>query len=510
MSIKKTIIDEADRIKNDKLVEEYDRELEDKKAMEKYKEDFFGDKKTRKDPMTGKTLHKDKEAAKRKYKNSGTSNNMNPDHDDPLANAHNRNKEKKYITNDDFKKVLNQKRNFRPKSEKNNKSKRSDTNWEAQKNENKSYGDDFKFGMKTFDTISGELNKNCTDIQLDAINVKNGIVVNTADVLNAIDKQVGDKTSIINKNVDTVISKIKQPSKIVIQSTKNVGKEFITGATDTVINAAIPLTTEAVRKMIQVAEGKVSAKNAAKDMGKITVDVAVTGGTNRLLVDALTSTMTNSNSHLLKSVAESNEVGKLIAVAAIVKESAVRYVNGEIDGKEFIEEVGEKGASMVAGMIGGQIGKEIGGLIGATMGIAAGPIGMTVGFVAGEVVGQILGTIITTIACSSIISVYNVGKNLDSYKLKEYQIKRIESDALNEMSKQREAFRKIVSCENKKLEKEIQDGFDLIMSNACKESYNLSGVTSGLDKILSVFGKEVAYKTLEEYESQLDSTLVIS
>lgn len=297
------------------------------------------------------------------------------------------------------------------------------------------------------------------------------------------------------------------------RAVQNAGREFVRGATDTLVNSAIPLTAEAARRLIDVAQGKESFNDAAKEMAKTTANVAIVGGTNKLLVDVVSSRLANSSSTALRSIAGSNQVAQIIAVAAIVQESAIRYINGEIDGKEFIDEVGIKGATMVAGMIGGQVGREIGGIIGATIGTVAIPIpgiGTGVGYVAGELIGQVLGVIITTVSCSAIISVYNTSKHLNDYKLKEHQILRLESDALKEMEKQRDKFREIVQREYGVWDETIQSGFEQILKSACEETYNLQGVTDGLDKILSLFGKHVKFSTVEEYESQLNMPLKLS
>lgn len=46
-----------------------------------------------------------------------------------------------------------------------------------------------------------------------------------------------------------------------------------------------------------------------------------------------------------------------------------------------------------------------------------------------------------------------------------------------------------------------------MIANSLEESFDLQGVTDGLDKILSLFGSSVAFKTREEYEAQLDKPL---
>ena len=78
------------------------------------------------------------------------------------------------------------------------------------------------------------------------------------------------------------------------------------------------------------------------------------------------------------------------------------------------------------------------------------------------------------------------------------------------MSVQRMKFKEIVQEEFRVWDETMQNGFDQIIMCACEATYNLQGITDGLDKILSVFGKSVAFKTLDEYEEQLDMPLKFS
>ena len=71
-------------------------------------------------------------------------------------------------------------------------------------------------------------------------------------------------------------------------------------------------------------------------------------------------------------------------------------------------------------------------------------------------------------------------------------------------------FKDIFEREYHHWDKEIQSGFDMIVVGACKETFDLQKVTGGLDKILAIFGKSVAFKNLDEYEAQLDSTLELN
>lgn len=443
---------------------------------QEYKDKIFEDNKTYQDPITGKILHKDQTAAKRKYhmKNEEGENistkwaehSAETDHINALKDVHDKVKNNPFLTDEDFKEVMNSDENFRILSKATNTSKGEKSDWDIILDNNN--------GIST----KGKL-------QLAKEKIKSDVVLT---------------------------------GKFATKTVENAGKEFVAGAKDTVIGSVIPLTTEAIRKLINVAQGKESLEEAAKDMGKITVNVAVVGGTNKLLVDIASSQLQNSKSSILRNIAGSNGVSQIVSVAAIVQESAIKYINGEISGTEFIEEVGIKGTTMVAGMIGGQIGRELGGIIGATIGSAALPgIGTGVGYIAGEVIGQLLGVIITTVACSAIVyfynggkSLYNTYKHLNDYKLKENQVRKLESEALKEMENQRKKFREIVENEYKMWDETIQSGFEKILINACEETYNLAGVTEGLDKILSLFGKKVKFSTIEEYENQLDMPLKLS
>lgn len=469
-------INSADQKANDSLgiTQEYNKtnreELWDSAQKKKdFKDKQFGDKETYIDPISGEVLHKSQSAAQKKYhmKNENGENvskewakhSAETDHINALKDVHEKVKHNPYLSDSDFKEIMNSDENYRILSKKDNTAKGEKNDWEV----------------------------------------------------------ILDKDNAMSLEGRTQMAKEKIRSDIVLQgkfavrTAENIKTEFVTGAKDTLVKSVIPLTAEAVRKICKVANGEETSDEAIKEMGKVVVEVGVAGGTNKLLIDALTVKMSNSKNIVLRNIAESNEVAQIVATAMIVKDSAVRYINGEIDGKEFIEEVGEKGAGMVAGMIGGTVGKEIGMWIGGIAGTIVMPgVGMVVGSVAGSVIGEVLGTIITTVACSSIVSVYNTSKHLNDYKLKENQIKRLESEALKEMENQRNKFKSIVEREYKHWDETIQSGFDMILSSACEQTFHIEGVTKGLNKILSLFGKSAMFNTLQEYEMQLDKPLTFS
>lgn len=453
------------------------REIDNVYKRKKYKEQQYGDKKSRIDDYTGERVFMGNESdAKYKHPTHKTSDT---DHITPIGVVE---KRYKWLSKEQQQTLVNnEKHNYATTSSKLNRSK----------------GD-----LENHKYLIRQIKKGEPE------NLKTSATMLVKEVDSRVHMDA-EATTMYAKNVsDTIAPKATEIAKQTSNMAKSAGGSFVTGATDTLVKSAIPLTAEAVRKLCKVASGEETLKEATKDMGKVVVDVAVAGGTNKLLLDVVNSQMRNSKNTVIAKLGNSNGVAQIITVAVIVQESAVKYINGEIDGKEFIEEVGVKGATMVAGMIGGSIGGEIGAILGGIAGTIALPgAGTAAGVVAGKVIGEILGTIITTVACSAIVSVYNVSKHLNDYKIKESQIRRLETEALKEMENQREKFRSIVEREYKYWDEEIQGGFNMILSSACEQTFNLQGVTDGLDKILALFGKSVVFKNLDEYEAQLDMQL---
>lgn len=213
------------------------------------------------------------------------------------------------------------------------------------------------------------------------------------------------------------------------------------------------------------------------------------------------------NNALYQSLKNSGALGELIQVGTMVAESASRLIDGEITAEEFMLEIGDKGATMVAQMVAGEVGAFVGEIIGITTG---GFLGAGVG----SVIGHAIGTMIATVACNAVIAIRtNIianFKSLNDYKSQEKAIHKLELEAIAEMEYQRQRFREIVESEYKKWDENIEAGFNQIMRSACQEVYDLQGITEGLDRILSVFGKSVMFKNLDEYEAQLDMPLKLS
>ena len=124
--------------KNLGITREYNKENRDKrwdstKGKSAYKDRMFGDKQTYKDPISGKTLHKSQTAAQNKYhmKNAEGENistkwaehAAETDHINAIKDVHDKVKYNPFLTDEDFKEIVNSDENYRLLSKKDNASK---------------------------------------------------------------------------------------------------------------------------------------------------------------------------------------------------------------------------------------------------------------------------------------------------------------------------------------------------------------------------------------------------
>ena len=86
--------------------------------------------------------------------------------------------------------------------------------------------------------------------------------------------------------------------------------------------------------------------------------------------------MQNSKSQYVRALSKTNVAGTIVAVTVSATKTMTRYFNGEIDGVECLETLGEQGTGMIASSMFAVIGQTVipipvvGGLIGGMVGYA--------------------------------------------------------------------------------------------------------------------------------------------
>lgn len=427
----------ANTVANDQLgvTQKYNRNTYDngyKKQV--YKKKHFGDRKTKKDYLTGETVHSSTEAAKAKYRDKAyTKHTSDVDHINSLKKVHDTLKKNPFLTDEDIKKIANDESNYRMTMRKLNRAKQERSNLEL--------------ACKKDSSLS--------------MNTKGRLVM---------DQAKASSKMTLNVTKSTV---------------KNVSKEFTDGAAGSLQGAVIPLMVEAVNNLILVANNEKDLSEASKDTAGLTAKVAITGGGLKVATTGLTNVLKNSEKEVLKKMGESNQVGKVLVVALIVKDSTVKYMNGEISGEEFFKEIGEKGVDMIAGSIGYTAGQF---LI---------PI---------PVVGGLIGSMIVSLVCEDI---YRTAMTINDYKIREENAKQIAMEAKAELDKQKVILKNLVEKELSYINIKSDEGVKLIYDGLMNNDANT--INYGLQAFLDIIDKELAFKSDEEFEDFFmdeDSVLV--
>lgn len=297
---------------------EYDRgKIGDPSANKRFHESQFGDKKTVQG-SNGETLHRDHDAAKRKYGPKWQEHAAEADHIDPLKNIHERHAKNAFLTDEDIKEVANRQGNFQELSRRENGP------------SNKGSKSEFQRGWETKDPkrmVRGLKAQAETDVLLTQRAAKNAARV-THNAGKEVGMQAGAMT-LATSGIDNIVA--------VIQGEKEVGEALA---------------------------------DTAKDGGKAAAAGYFTAGG----LEATTQILTNSSSPFLQALASANVPAKAITAVALVGGTVKEYFAGEISTSECIIKLGETGFSAAVtgqAIVMGQTFIPIpfiGGLVGALVG----------------------------------------------------------------------------------------------------------------------------------------------
>ena len=519
------------------VTQDYDRSNYDStKAKKDFKDSVFGDSETITDSYTGEILYKSHKKAKEQYGSEYSEHAVEADHINSLKSIHDKVKKNPFLSDDDVKEIANTKENFRALSKHDNTSKGEKSDFTVISDPNSCFSlkgkvkytcekvkSDIvltgKFTARTAENISSftanSAKKSIENNSMEFVGYGIECIVDVATGEKSFENAVADvgkfTTKTVGKDVVKDVVDTALANNTLYQSFKkkryvetvneNIGSFTANSVKKSVENNAMKFVGYGVEHIADVATGEESFEDAVVDVGTFAIE---TVGKD-VVKDVVDAALVNNT--LYQSLKSSGALGELIQVGTMVAESASRLIDGEITAEEFVLEIGDKGATMVAQMIGG----EVGAIVGEIIGISAGGL---LGAGTGEVIGRAIGAMIATVACNAVIAIRtniiaNL-KSLDDYKLQEKAIHKLEAEAIAEMEHQRQKFRNIVESEYQKWDENIESGFDTMIVSVCKEVYDLQGITDGLDKILSVFGKSVMFKSFDEYELQLDMPLKLS
>ncbi|MBP3207785.1 MAG: hypothetical protein J6M21_05950 [Campylobacter sp.] len=134
-----------------------------------------------------------------------------------------------------------------------------------------------------------------------------------------------------------------------------------------------------IQNIVAVNKGEKSAKEAALCVAGNAGKGAVVAYATAFVGSSIKGAMQNASSSIVRTLAKTNLAGTVVAVTKEVSVTMYKYINGEIDGLECLEQLGEKGTGMLSSAMF------------ATLGQMAIPIPV-VGAMAGSMLGYALST----------------------------------------------------------------------------------------------------------------------
>ena len=308
----------------------YNRKIyDDGSAKRNAKMNIFAQKKTVKDPYSGKELMLRKQEAKVKYGKDWQKHSAEADHVEPIHNVYKRHKNDAFTKNEDIREVVNSKKNLKVISREQNNAKRDKSNEEF-------YGDKKYLKDK-------------------------GIYLS---------KKSREKAMQDGRESNSYIE-----DELRIRQVKNAASEFDqagreaaeAGACDTAIMSTVTNLVEVICGDKQPLE---ALKEIVKATGKTAAVSYVTGG----MVTVTTHALNCSTSPFAQLLGKAGAPGKVVAAVMATGETLKRYFNGEISTLECVVELGETSTVCTAASYGAMIGQlaipipVIGAMLGSMIG----------------------------------------------------------------------------------------------------------------------------------------------
>lgn len=131
-----------------------------------------------------------------------------------------------------------------------------------------------------------------------------------------------------------------------------------------------------VKNLASMCKGETEPGVAVKNVAKDTATTAAVGYGTGFAGTVLKGAMQNSKSQYVQTLSKTNIAGTIVAVTVATTKTLNRYFNGEIDGVECLESLGEQGTGMISSAMFSVIGQAVipvpvvGGLIGGMVGYA--------------------------------------------------------------------------------------------------------------------------------------------
>jgi len=240
-----------------------------------------------------------------------------------------------------------------------------------------------------------------------------------------------------------------------------------------------------VKNIVAVIKGEEDPEDAVKTIAKDTASSAIMGYGTGFAGTAVKGAMQNAGSENIRVLANTNLSGTLVAVSVAATKTLKRYFNGEIDGVECFEELGEQGTGMLSSAMF------------ATIGQAAIPIP-----VVGGMIGGMIGYAVSSACYSLLLNSLKEAKLAHERRLEIEKICEEHIKLIQEYRKEMEVNIKNYLSESEQI---FHSAF-ADMKDAIRIG-NVDGFIAGANSITEALGKDVPYSDIGEFDAIMKSDM---
>lgn len=250
--------------------------------------------------------------------------------------------------------------------------------------------------------------------------------------------------------------------------------------------AVISGSVSIIKNMVSVYKGEKNLGEAATDVAKETAVHGAVGYATGFTGTAIKGFMQNSKSTVTRSLAKTNVPGVIVSVALTSGKIMKQFYNGEINGVECMEQLGQEGTGMLASAMYAAIGQ------------AVIPIP-----VVGSMIGGMIGYTLSSATYGMLMQSLKEAKYAHDERL------RIESECEEHIKLMRQYRKEMDQYVNTYLSESMylfRDSFSGI-----KEALQISDVDMVIEysnKITESFGKTAAFESFDDFESKMKSDFV--
>lgn len=269
-----------------------------------------------------------------------------------------------------------------------------------------------------------------------------------------------------------------------LSTTKDVAKlSHMAGVEQAKWGAGIAGGISMIRNVVAVAKGEKDPKEAAKSVVKDAGTGAVASYATAFAGTAIKGAMQNSASSYARTLSKTNVPAAIVTTTIDVGKSMKKYINGEISGVDFLEELGEKGT----------------GHLSAAMFATAGQFAIPIPVV-GAMVGSMLGYALSSAFYNELI-----GSQKKAKLAKERRIQ-IETEcayAIGMIEEYRAEVERVINLylnEHIAVFSEALAGMDKAMALGDIEQFIQTNLSIQL-----ILGHEVSFHSMDEFDALMES-----